>query len=162
MDINRKKILVVGDRVLITPTQGEDRTRVGLFLPAAAVEKLAVQGGKVVEVGPGTPVPSPTEHAEEPWKLHEQEGKANYVPMQAKVGDYALFLRNAAVEIEFENEKYLIVPHGAILLIVRDGNKGDETAAVDDNGEKQNGGDGDNKNRDDGDDPEFREEDFKI
>jgi co-chaperonin GroES (HSP10) len=157
VDINRKKILVV-----ITPAQGEDRTRVGLFLPAAAVEKLAVQGGKVVEVGPGTPVPSPTEHAEEPWKLHEQEGKANYVPMQAKVGDYALFLRNAAVEIEFENEKYLIVPHGAILLIVRDGNKGDETADVDGNGKKQNGDDGDNKNRDDGDDPEFREEDFKI
>lgn len=139
MDVNRKKLLVVGDRVLVAPAQGEDRTRVGLFLPATAIEKLAVQGGKVVEIGPGTPVPSPTEHADEPWKLHDQGGKAQYVPMQAKVGDYALFLRSAAVEIEFEGEKYLIVPHGAILLIVRD----DEKPAAES-------------------EAEFREEDFEI
>ena len=123
----------------------------------------------MVEVGPGTPVPSPTEHAEEPWKLHDQEGKANYVPMQAKVGDYALFLRSAAVEIEFENEKYLIVPHGAILLIVRDGHEAAGTPVrrreggeSGESGENRAGSDGGDKSKDDGDDPEFREEDFKI
>ncbi len=121
MEVSGKKLLVVGDRVLVSPEAGEDRTRVGLFLPAAAVEKMAVQSGRVVEVGPGTAVPSPTEFNDEPWKTHDP--KAKYVPMEARIGDLALFLRNAAVEIEFDSTKYLIVPHAAILLLVREDEK---------------------------------------
>ena len=33
MEFPRKQLLVVGDRVLITPEDGDDRTRVGLYLP---------------------------------------------------------------------------------------------------------------------------------
>jgi co-chaperonin GroES (HSP10) len=40
--------------------------------------------------------------------------------MQAKVGDYALFFRKAAVEITFEGERFLVVPQAAILALVRD------------------------------------------
>ena len=36
------------------------------------------------------------------------------------VGDYALFFRKAAVEITFENERYLVVPQSAILALVRE------------------------------------------
>ena len=97
---------------------------VGLYLPAAAVEKMAVQGGRIVEVGPGTPIPSPTEFNDEPWKQGEA-ARPQYVPMEANVGDFALFLRNAAVEIEFEGTKYLIVPHAAILLLARSEGFGD-------------------------------------
>ena len=114
----RRRMLVVGDRVLVTPEKGEERTRVGLYLPASAVEKTAVQAGRVVEVGPGTPVPSPTDVHDEPWKLGE--ARPQYVPLEAGIGDFALFLRKAAIEIEFEGNQYLIVPHGAILLLVRD------------------------------------------
>jgi co-chaperonin GroES (HSP10) len=117
MKAKGKKLVVVGDRVLVTPQEGEDRTRVGLLLPQSAVDKMAVQSGRIVEVGPGTPVQAPSEFGEEPWKLHES--KTTYVPMEAEVGDMALFLRNAAVEIEFEGSPYLIVPHAAILLLVR-------------------------------------------
>tara|TARA_B100001245_G_scaffold157636_1_gene118508 strand:+ start:941 stop:1405 length:465 start_codon:yes stop_codon:yes gene_type:complete len=117
MEAKGKKLVVVGDRVLVTPQEGEDRTRVGLLLPQSAVDKMEVQSGRIVEVGPGTPVQAPSEFGEEPWKLHES--KATYVPMEAEVGDLALFLRNAAVEIEFERTPYLIVPHAAILLLVR-------------------------------------------
>ncbi|MEK7864491.1 MAG: co-chaperone GroES, partial [Nitrospirota bacterium] len=42
-----------------------------------------------------------------------------YIPLQAAEGDYAIFLKDAAVEIEFEDKKYLIVPHSAILTLVR-------------------------------------------
>ena len=119
MDVQGRKLLVVGDRVLVTPQEGEDRTRIGLLLPQTAVEKMQVQSGRVVEVGPGTPVPSPSEFNDEPWKLQEGENKAQYVPMQAAIGDLSLFLRNASVEIEFEGTPYLIVPHAAILLLVR-------------------------------------------
>jgi hypothetical protein len=40
--------------------------------------------------------------------------------MQAKIGDYALFFRKAAVEITFEGDRFLVVPQAAILALVRD------------------------------------------
>lgn len=132
MDMHGKRLLVVGDRVLISPAEGEDRTRVGLLLPATAVEKARIQGGTIVEVGPGTSIPSLTDHSDEPWKLHGEEPAARYVPMEAKVGDFALFLRNSAIEIEFEGEKYLVVPHAAILLLIR---KSHEAARPPDGGD---------------------------
>jgi co-chaperonin GroES (HSP10) len=129
VEVHGKKLIVVGDRILVTPESGDAKTRLGLLLPPTAIEKMAVQGGHVVDVGPGTPVAHPADLNEEPWKLESREGKVRYVPMEAEIGDYALFLRNAAVEVEFEGEKYLIVPQGAILLLVRDGarKKPDET-----------------------------------
>lgn len=113
-----KKLLVVGDRVLITPEEGEERSRVGLYLPATAVDNQAVQGGTVVATGPGTPISAPTELDEEPWKIGG--GEARYMPVQARVGDYAIFFRRAAVEISFEEKKYLVVPQAAILALVRE------------------------------------------
>jgi co-chaperonin GroES (HSP10) len=114
-----KKLVVVGDRVLITPEQGEERTRVGLYLPQSALDTLAVQGGRVVATGPGTPTAEPASLDEEPWKIGAGNAGARYVPMQARVGDYELFFRKAAVEITFEEQKYLVVPQAAILILVR-------------------------------------------
>jgi chaperonin GroES len=118
MDGWKKRLIVVGDRVLISPAEGEERTRVGLYLPPTAVEKKEVQGGTVVATGPGTPISPPTEMDEEPWKIGSAE--ARYVPMQARAGDYALFFRRAAVEITFEGKTYLVVPQAAILTLVRE------------------------------------------
>ena len=118
MNADKKRLIVVGDRVLVSPEKGEERTRVGLYLPQTAIDKTAVQGGRIVEVGPGMPIPGPTEISDEPWK--RSESKAQYVPMEARMGDFALFLRSAAVEIEFEGKKYLIVPQAAILLLIRE------------------------------------------
>jgi co-chaperonin GroES (HSP10) len=42
-----------------------------------------------------------------------------FIPLQAAEGDYAIFLKDAGIEIEFENNKYLIVPHSAILALLR-------------------------------------------
>ncbi len=120
MDDRAKKLIVVGDRVLITPEEGEERTRVGLYLPPTALEQLAVQGGRVLATGPGTPMAEPASLDEEPWKIGARDGvPLRYVPMQARIGDYALFFRKAAVEITFEEKKYLVVPLAAILVLVR-------------------------------------------
>jgi chaperonin GroES len=115
----RKRLLVVGDRVLIAPEEGEERTNVGLYLPPTAVEARQVQGGRVVARGPGTPTTEPANMDDEPWKIRGPDVK--YLPMQAQVGDYALFFRKAAVEITFEGAKYLVVPQAAILVLVREG-----------------------------------------
>jgi co-chaperonin GroES (HSP10) len=114
-----KRLIVVGDRVLVAPEQGEERTGVGLYLPPTALEGRQVQGGRIVATGPGTPVTEPASLDEEPWKIRSPDVK--YLPMQAGIGDYALFFRKAAVEITFEGKTYLVVPQAAILVLVREG-----------------------------------------
>lgn len=118
MDPNHKQLIVVGDRVLIKPEEGENRSRVGLYLPPTAVDNQAVQAGTVVATGPGTPISAPTELNDEPWKISGSE--ARYLPVQAQVSDYAIFFRRAAVEITFEGKNYLVVPQAAILVLVRE------------------------------------------
>lgn len=112
-----RRLIVVGDRVLIEPDEGEHRTEVGLYLPRWAVEKESVQAGRIVACGPGIPLPDPGDVEDEPWKV--AQGSIRHVPMQAQVGDYAIFLRKASVEVKFEGRTYLIVPQGAILMIER-------------------------------------------
>jgi len=112
-----KKLIVVGDRVLISPQEGEERTKVGLYLPPTAVDHQAVQSGRIVAAGPGNPLSAPTELNDEPWKVGM--GEPRFMPMQARVGDFALFFRKAAVEITFEGKHYLVVPQAAILVLVR-------------------------------------------
>ncbi len=121
---NDKRLIVVGDRVLIAVEEGEERTKVGLYLPPTAVDNQAVQGGRIVATGPGLPMPEPSELGDEPWRTGRRETR--FLPMQARVGDYALFFRRAAVEITFENERYLVVPQTAILALVREGAADDD------------------------------------
>lgn len=119
MDNLPKELVVVGDRVLITVEEGEEqRTRVGLYLPATAVDALAVQTGLIVATGPGDPLPDLSAFENEPWKAEEHAPR--HRPMQARVGDHAIFFRKAAVEVSFEDRHYLVVPQAAILLLVRD------------------------------------------
>jgi len=117
-DEHQKRLQVVGDRVLISPEEGEERSRVGLYLPATAVENQQVQSGRIVATGPGDPVVDPSVFDSEPWRV--DEAPVRHRPMQARVGDHAIFFRKAAVEITFEGERYLVVPQAAILVLIRD------------------------------------------
>jgi len=113
-----KRLIVVGDRVLVRPEEGEERSKVGLYLPPTAVDSQAVQGGRILTTGPGLPMPDFSDANDEPWRAATRETR--FVPMQARAGDYALFFRKAAVEITFEGERYLVVPQTAILALVRE------------------------------------------
>jgi chaperonin GroES len=120
-----KRLIVVGDRVLIEPEEGEERSRVGLYLPATAVDSQAVQAGTVVATGPGTPISAPTDmNDDEPWRI--VAGEPRFLPVQAAIGDYAIFFRRAAVEITYEDRKYLVVPQAAILVLLRGTSEPDE------------------------------------
>lgn len=111
----KKNLIVVGDRVLVDPDEGAEKTASGLYLPPTVREKEKVLGGSVVKTGPGYAIPESA--PDESWKTGAKEVK--YLPLQAAEGDYAIFLKDAAMEIEFESRKYLIVPHSAILALVR-------------------------------------------
>ena len=111
------KLIVVGDRVLIKPKNPDERTKAGLLLPPGVQEKQKVHHGYVVKVGPGYPIPAINE-IDESWKSRQDEAK--YFPLQAKVGDLAVYLHENCVEIEFNHEKYIIASFSSILLLVRD------------------------------------------
>ena len=111
------KLIVIGDRILIKPKTPQSKTKSGLLLPPGVNENEKVQIGFVVKVGPGYPIPSVTVQ-DEPWKGSHEEPK--YVPLQPKEGDQAVYLQSSAIEIEFNKEKYVIVPHSAILILLRD------------------------------------------
>jgi len=111
------KFILIGDRVLVKPRSAQERTNSGLYLPPGVQEKENIHYGYVVKAGPGYPIPAITE-ADEPWK--NKPDNVKYVPLQAKEGDLAVYLQKSTYEIEFNKEKYYIVPHSAILLLIRD------------------------------------------
>ena len=59
------------------------------------------------------------EISEEPWKTNNH-GEVKYIQTQAEVGDYALFLSKASIEINVEDQDYLILHQSAILVLIRD------------------------------------------
>ncbi len=117
-DNKLKNLIVVGDRVLIKPKTPEEKTKSGLFLPPGVQEKEKIQSGYVIKVGPGYPIPQPSDDYDEPWKDRDDEVK--YLPLQVKEGDLAIFLQKSAFEIQYGGEKYYIVPQHSILLLERD------------------------------------------
>ena len=110
------ELIVVGDRVLIAPEEGETQTEAGLVLPASVAERQDVRVGKVEQVGPGYVMPNP-DYTGEPWTTDRDS--VRYLPLQAQPGDHAFFLKKEAVEIKFNGQDYLIIPHSAILALVR-------------------------------------------
>ena len=115
-DNRLKKLVVIGDRVLIKLTRPDERTASGLYLPPGVQEKEKVQQGYVIKTGPGYAIPMPVD--DEPWKQDDDQVK--YVPLQAKEGDLAIFLLSGATEVMYEKEKYFIVPRSAILMLERE------------------------------------------
>ena len=119
MKSKNKHVIVVGDRVLIRPDTGGKKSAAGLYLPPSVIEKQDVRGGIVVEVGPGIPLGNPENDLSEPWQKMDNSN-TKYIPPQAHVGDYALYLNKASIEINVENVEYLIVSQSAILVLIRD------------------------------------------
>lgn len=117
-DNRLKKLIVVGDRVLIKPGKQTDKTASGLYLPPGVQEKEKIQSGYVIKVGPGYPLPLPADE-DEMWKGKKEES-VKYLPLQAREGDLAIFLQKGAIEVIYEEEKYFIVPQSSILMLERE------------------------------------------
>ena len=111
-----KKLIIIGDRLLIRSAKTNERTDSGLYLPPGVQDKEKVHQGYVIKTGPGYAIPMPVD--DEPWKT--EEDKVKYIPLQAREGDLAIFLVSGATEIMYQKEKYFIVPQGAILMLERE------------------------------------------
>lgn len=116
VDNKLKKLIIVGDRVLIRLKKQNEKTSSGLFLPPGVQEKEKTQSGYVVKVGPGYPIPVSTD--DDDWKPDAE--KVKYLPLQAEEGDLAIFLQKGAYEVVYQNEKYFIVPQSSVLMLERE------------------------------------------
>ena len=112
-----QKIVMIGDKVLIKPKNPNLQTSSGLYLPTTAVEKESIQAGYIIKVGPGFPIPAMNDE-DESWK--ERQDPVKYIPLQAKIGDLAVYLSKSGYDIEFKGEKFIILSHSAIVMIVRE------------------------------------------
>lgn len=112
-----KNIVVIGDRILIKPLEAANKTGSGLYLPPSVKEHDAVHTGLVVKVGPGYPIPA----NQDPDAVFRGEASenVNYVPLQVKEGDEALYLHASGTELEVNGERYVIVNQNAVMLVVR-------------------------------------------
>jgi co-chaperonin GroES (HSP10) len=108
---------MVGDKVLIKPKHPSSQTKSGLYLPPTVQQSEKIQSGYVIKAGPGYPLPTPAEE-QEVWR--KKDDRVHYLPLQAREGDLAVYLQNAAYEIKFNDENYMIVPHSAVLMLIRD------------------------------------------
>jgi chaperonin GroES len=89
----------LADRVIIKPSEAEEKTKGGIILPDTAKEKPIE--GTVVAAGPG--------------KITD-DGKT--VKLGVKVGDKVLYGKYSGTEITVEGEEYLIMRESDIFAIV--------------------------------------------
>jgi chaperonin GroES len=90
------KLQPLGDRVVVQPSEEEEITKGGIYLPDTAKEKP--QRGVIIAVGPG--------------RLDE-EGKR--IPMEVKKGDKVIYSKYAGSEIKQDDKEVLILRESDIL-----------------------------------------------
>ena len=89
----------LGDRLVVEPTEKEERTASGIILPETAKEKP--QEGTVLAAGPGRT---------------DDDGKR--IPMDVKTGDVVLYAKYAGTEVKIDDKKLLILKESDVLAIV--------------------------------------------
>jgi chaperonin GroES len=90
------KLQPLGDRVLVKPTEKEEKTKSGIYLPDTAKEKP--QEGEVLAVGPG--------------KMTD-DGKR--IPMDLKIGDRVIYAKYGGTEIKIDDVEMMILRESDIL-----------------------------------------------
>lgn len=93
------KLRPLADRVIIEPSEGDEKTASGILLPETAKEKP--QQGKILAAGPGR---------------RDDDGKI--IPMDVKVDDTVLYAKYAGTEVKVDGKKLLILKEADILAVV--------------------------------------------
>jgi chaperonin GroES len=89
----------LGDRLVVEPTEQQEQTASGIFLPETAKEKP--QEGKVLAAGPGA---------------RKENGER--AAMEVKVGDKVLYARYSGTNIKLNGKEYLILKETDVLAVV--------------------------------------------
>ena len=90
------KLQPLADRVVVRPSEKEEKTKSGIYLPDTAREKP--QEGEIIAVGPG--------------RLSD-EGKR--IAMDVKVGDVVIYAKYGGSEIKIDDEELVLLRESDIL-----------------------------------------------
>ncbi|MFN8495125.1 MAG: co-chaperone GroES [Caldilineaceae bacterium] len=90
----------LGDRLVVQPSEQEEQTATGIFLPETAKEKP--QQGKVIAAGPGA---------------RKENGER--VALDVQVGDTVLYAKYSGTNIKLNGKEFLILKETDILAIVQ-------------------------------------------
>ena len=93
------KMKPLADRVVVKPSEAEERTKGGIIVPDTAKEKPVL--GEVVAVGPGR---------------RGDDGKI--IPMEVKKGDKVLYGKYSGTEVTVEGKDYLIMRESDLFAII--------------------------------------------
>ena len=89
------------DRIVVRPSEAEEKTASGLVIPDTAKEKP--QQGEVLAVGPG--------------RRSDQTG--DLIPLDVQVGDTVVYSKYGGTEITVDGEDLLILSARDVLAIVQ-------------------------------------------
>lgn len=95
----KTKIRPLDDRVLVKPSEAEERTSSGIFLPEGAKEKPMT--GKIIAVGPG--------------KLNDDGTRA---AVTVKKGDTVVYGKYGGTEVELDGEQHVLVRESELLGVI--------------------------------------------
>jgi len=89
----------LADRVVVEPSEGEERTQSGLYIPETAKEKP--QEGTIIAIGPG-----------------RRDDSGARIAMDVEVGQSILYAKYGGTEIKIDGKKLLILKETDILAVV--------------------------------------------
>ena len=89
------------DRIVVRPSEAEEKTASGLVIPDTAKEKP--QQGEVLAVGPG----------------RRAENTGELIPLDIAVGDKVVYSKYGGTEITVDGEDLLILNGRDVLAIVK-------------------------------------------
>lgn len=95
------KIQPLGKRVLVKPSQVEEKTSGGLVIPPTSGDEKRPETGEVVKLGSGK----------------DKNGKV--IEFNVKVGDKVYFKKYSPEEIEVNGEKFLLIDTEDILAVIK-------------------------------------------
>ena len=93
------KLRPLADRVIVKPSEAEEKTPSGIVLPDTAKEKPTK--GKVVAVGPG--------------KLDE---KGRRMELSVREGDTVFYGKYSGTDVEIDGEKFVILRESDLLGVL--------------------------------------------
>jgi chaperonin GroES len=93
------KLKPLADRLVVEPTEQEEMTASGIYVPETAKEKP--QEGKVIALGPG-----------------RKDDDGQRIPMDVAMGDRVLYAKYSGTEVKLEDKKVLILKESDILAIL--------------------------------------------
>lgn len=95
-----KKLIPLGDRVIIEPLSVEQTSSSGIILPTEGKEQPGM--GTIIAIGPGS-----------------KNEKGELVPVNVEIGNVVVFSKYIPEEVELDGKKYFVLKEESLLAVIK-------------------------------------------